>query len=276
MAAVSCVLLFFLSCLFLKSISQASAQTMLTESCDNNSNGTYNTNLNTLLSTLSSNTEINYGFYNFSYGQNEDKVNAIGLCRGDLKPDECRSCLNDARSNLTVNCPNQEEEKEGILHLDKCMLRYSNRSIFGVMETSPTLYMWNSTNATDVDQFNQVLQNLMRTLTERAASGDSRRKYAEGSSSAPNFQTIHGLVQCTPDLSQQDCKQCLDRVAISQIPSCCNGKIMGGKVLTPSCNARFETYRHLPSSKGNSDASRTVLVAMAVLVVSVDLVLGFI
>lgn len=58
-------------------------------------NRTYHTNLNTLLSNLTSNKGIDYGFYNLSYGKNTDKVYAIGLCRGDVKPDECRSCLNN-------------------------------------------------------------------------------------------------------------------------------------------------------------------------------------
>ncbi|RVW87214.1 Cysteine-rich receptor-like protein kinase 26 [Vitis vinifera] len=47
-------------------------------------NSTYKANLNTLLTSLSSNNEIDYGFYNFSAGQNSDKVNAIALCRGDV------------------------------------------------------------------------------------------------------------------------------------------------------------------------------------------------
>ncbi|KAG4998415.1 hypothetical protein JHK85_029854 [Glycine max] len=181
--------------------------------------------------------EINYGFYNLSYGENEDKVNAIGLCRGDLKPDECRSCLNDARGNLTQRCPNQ---KEAIIYYDECLLRYSDRSIFGVMETSPDYVLFNIQNATNVGQFNQVLRNLMRMLTGIAASGDSRRKYAAASATATNIQAIYGLVQCTPDLSQPECKHCLIG-AISEIPRCCNGKI-GGRVLRPSCNIRYENY----------------------------------
>lgn len=36
-----------------------------------------------------------YGFYNFSNGQDLDKVYTFGLCRGDKKKqDELRSCLN--------------------------------------------------------------------------------------------------------------------------------------------------------------------------------------
>ncbi|KAL5774744.1 hypothetical protein ACOSP7_012301 [Xanthoceras sorbifolium] len=96
-------------------------------------NSTYQKNLNTLLSSITSNSEINYGFYNFSAGQNSDKVNAIALCRGDVNQDACRSCINDSISELTQICPNQ---KEAIRWYDYCMLSYSNRTIFGVKDTS--------------------------------------------------------------------------------------------------------------------------------------------
>jgi len=248
MAIVSSKLLFsFYSFLFLITfVSQAKAQpNFLYNFCINNNghytaNSTYRNNLNTVLSNLTSNTEINYGFYNFSYGQNTDKVNAIGLCRGDVKPDVCRNCLNDSRILLTKLCPNQKEAIGGYEH---CMLRYSTRSIFGIMEASPSFYMWNTNSVTEVDKFNQVLENLMRKLREIAASSDSRLKFATDNAIDVNliFQTIYGLVQCTPDLSQQDCNNCLEG-AISEIPSCCNNKI-GGRVVKPSCNIRYETYR---------------------------------
>ncbi|KAK7391005.1 hypothetical protein VNO78_19282 [Psophocarpus tetragonolobus] len=237
MASFVCGVLFLLII-----ISQGNAQ-YNSVICDNKIgnyevNSTYQTNLDILLSNLTSNTENNYGFYNFSYGQNGDKVNAIGLCRGDVKQDDCRSCLNDSRGNLTHICPIQ---KEAISYQDRCMLRYSNGSIFGLMETSPWLYLSKEINATNVKQFNEAVGNLLRNLTGIAASGDSRTKYAAGNETAPNFETIYGLVQCTPDLSEKDCNDCLVG-AIAEIPSCCDGKTSGG-VIRPSCNIRYENYR---------------------------------
>ncbi|KAL2602230.1 hypothetical protein AAZV13_10G214600 [Glycine max] len=235
----------FICCLlFIITISQASAQPSfvnhfcLSDKGRFTANNTYHTNLNTLLSNLTSNTGIDYGFYNLSYGENMDKVNAIGLCRGDVKPDECSSCLNNSTVLLTQLCPNQ---KEAIGWYDKCMLRYSNRSIYGVMETSPLFYLSEITNATDVDQFNQVLGNLMSNLTGIAASGNSLRKYAAANATAPNSQTIYGAAQCTPDLSEQDCNSCLVE-AFSRITSCCIGNI-SGRVAAPSCNIRYENFR---------------------------------
>ncbi|KAL2324322.1 hypothetical protein Fmac_023380 [Flemingia macrophylla] len=242
-ATFSTILLFFLSCLFLRFISPAGAQPDVLVNCDFNkvgnytANSTYHNNLNTLLTTLTSNTQVDYGFYNMSYGQDPNRVNAIAMCRGDVEPNECRSCLNDSRGNLTRGCPNQ---KEAILFYDNCMLRYSNRTILGVMETLPGYFYWNAENATNINQFNEVLGSMLKNLTQRAASGDSRIKYATQDTIAANFQAIYGLVQCTPDLSQTDCNNCLVG-AISEIPNYCNGK-RGCRVIRPSCNVRFENY----------------------------------
>ncbi|KAJ1431724.1 Serine-threonine/tyrosine-protein kinase, catalytic domain [Sesbania bispinosa] len=230
-------------CFLLLLITVSHAQPNFYPSCSNDkgnytANSTYRNNLNTLLSSLSSKTEIDYGFYNFSYGEDTDKIYAIGLCRGDVQPDDCRNCLNNSRVLLTQNCPNQ---KEAIGWIDNCMLRYSNRSIFGIMETLPGLYMWNTNNATQVDEYNQVLGNLLRSIRDKATSGDSRLKYATGNVTGPNFQNIYGLMQCTPDLSDLKCDECLGG-AISDLPGCCNNKV-GGRVIRPSCNIRYETYR---------------------------------
>uniref|UniRef100_A0A7N2MRM2 Cysteine-rich receptor-like protein kinase 29 n=2 Tax=Quercus lobata TaxID=97700 RepID=A0A7N2MRM2_QUELO len=224
-------------------IAQVIAQpNFLYQSCLKNgnytSNSTYKANLNQLLSSLSSNTEIDYGFYNSSYCQNPDKVYAIGLCRGDVKPDVCRSCLNNATNLLPLLCPNQ---KEAIGWYDYCMLRYSFRNIFGIKE-NPSFYLSNTNNisANIVDQFNQDLRTLLDSQRNRAAAGGSLRKFAVGNATAPNFQTLYALMQCTPDLSQQDCNDCLVG-SMGDIPQCCNGK-QGGRVVGPSCNLRFELY----------------------------------
>ncbi|XP_058725227.1 cysteine-rich receptor-like protein kinase 44 [Vicia villosa] len=203
-------------------------------------NSTYQTNLKTLLSTLTSNTQINYGFYNFSNGQNTNKVNAIALCRGDVKSqNDCLRCLKSSSNNLTQLCPNQKEAI-GWYEDEKCMLRYSDRSIFRLLETGPAYYANNLANATDLRVFNETVRDLLDNLTQRASSGDSSLKFAADSARGPNDQTIYGLVQCTPDLSESDCSSCLVQ-SVARIPiDCCKDKI-GGRVVRPSCNMRFET-----------------------------------
>jgi hypothetical protein len=89
---------------------------------------------------MSSNTKIDYGFYNFSAGEYPDKVNAIALCRGDISPNDCRTCINASSQDLLQACPNQ---KEAIIWAQKCFVRYSFRSIFGIMEANPKRAYYN-------------------------------------------------------------------------------------------------------------------------------------
>ena len=74
----------------------------------------------------------------------------------------------------------------------------------------------------------------------QAAAGGSLRKFAVGNATAPNNQTLYSLVQCTPDLFDQDCNDCLAG-ALGNILQCCGGK-QGGRVITASCYFRFEVY----------------------------------
>lgn len=224
-------------------------------------NSTYQTNLNTLLSSLLVSTNGNgYGFYSSSYAENSsNQVFATGLCRGDVVGDACSSCLNDSIHELTKLCPNQ---KQPFGFYDNCMLRYSNQSLYGIKQDSVSFYLWSLQNvsSSQLAGFFQDLSNLFRTLTSEAAAGGSLRKFAVGNTTS-NFNTIYALAQCTPDLSEQDCSDCLVG-ALGEIPNCCDGKD-GGRVVKQSCNLRYESSRFydpenvppLPSSPPISPSS---------------------
>ncbi|XP_028777905.1 putative receptor-like protein kinase At4g00960 [Neltuma alba] len=244
-----------------------------------NSNSSFRSNLRNLLLNMSFNTQIDYGFYNFSSGNNANKVYVIGLCRGDITVQDCRSCIQDSRVIILQVCsPNA---REAIGWYDICFLRYSNRSIFGVMETSPGYNSSDSSDALEKDEFKNVLMQMMSYLRERAASGDSLRKFAVANASCPGNQTMYGLAQCTPNLSNKDCDICLSG-AISDISKCCDGK-RGGRVVRPSCYIRFgpdsffdaSAYNntqsfvqsplpHLASKQGKRNKSSRIVIAVVV------------
>ncbi|XP_065878501.1 cysteine-rich receptor-like protein kinase 26 isoform X2 [Euphorbia lathyris] len=226
--------LFYCFCLLLKFVS---AQICRNDIGNYTTTSAYRRNLENLISSLVLNTDIEYGFYNLSVGQPFDRVNAIALCRGDVSIDICRNCIRDASRGILEACPNQ---KEAIAFSDYCTLRYPNRSIFGVMETWATVSRWSPKNASDVNQFNWALQTLLSRLQSKAAAGSSTRKFATGNETA-GFETIFGLVQCTPDLSEQKCQECLV-AAFRKIPFCCEGR-HGGRVSNPSCSLRYENYQ---------------------------------
>ncbi|GKV19250.1 hypothetical protein SLEP1_g29536 [Rubroshorea leprosula] len=208
--------------------------------CVNNgnftTNSTYGTNLNRLFFQLSTTVDFSYGFYNLSVGRSPDQVNAIGLCRGDQMEDVCRRCLNETVSELQQQCPNY---KEAIGYSEFCTLRYSDQQLYGSMKGSPYFAISNVSSTSDVDGFNQALISLLTDLSSRAATGGSLRKYAADNVTGPGFfLRIYALMQCTPDLSQQNCSDCLT-LATAKISSYCYGKI-GCRVLQPSCNLRYE------------------------------------
>ncbi|XLT62782.1 hypothetical protein HN873_019306 [Arachis hypogaea] len=202
-------------------------------------NSTYHTNLNTLMSNILNNKEIDYSFYNVSYGEYPNRVYAIGLCRGDIKPEQCRTCLNQSRANLTAVCPNRKVPI-GWYNDELCMLRYSNRSIFDRMDNGPAYYKKSDKNTTDLNEFNTKLNDLLNGLKRKASSGDSRLKYTVGNFSLPNFDDAYGLVQFTPDLSGEDCDNCIAQ-SIERISKDCCKDSMGDRVVRPSCFMRFET-----------------------------------
>ena len=78
----------------------------------------------------------------------------------------------------------------------------------------------------------------MNTVADEAAKGGADKKFATKEANISIFQTLYTLAQCTPDLSQLDCQQCL-KFVIAQLPSCCNGD-QDVTVRFPSCHIRYE------------------------------------
>ena len=152
-----------------------------------------------VLSNISSNTQVENGFYPYSKGQDPDKVYAIGLCRKDIKQDDCLDYLKNASSFLQQRCPNR---KEAIGWYDYCMIRFSDRSIFGIMEINPSMFMWNNDRVSDQDGYKRQLQTLFESMRSEAASGDSS-KFAARTSLVPDVGRLYVLVQCTTDLSEK-------------------------------------------------------------------------
>ncbi|XP_021293790.1 cysteine-rich receptor-like protein kinase 10 isoform X2 [Herrania umbratica] len=197
-------------------------------------NSAYERDLSSLFNEISSTTKLNYGFFHSQSGE----VNVIALCRGDVKLNVCTSCLNDTISEMKQRCPRY---KEAIGWSEFCMLRYSSRNISKRVELSPQACLLNTQSAVEGNPYEilDVLKVLLDYLRSRAAAGGTLLKYATSSSSL-GAQLWYALVQCTPDLSEQDCNDCL-KAATDGITSCCVGQ-RGCRVLKPSCNLRFESY----------------------------------
>ncbi|GAY58798.1 hypothetical protein CUMW_189670 [Citrus unshiu] len=204
-------------------------------------NSAYQSNLNLLLSTLRSNAtrgssdKFSKGFYNTTTGHEPNKVYGLFLCRGDFGAETCQNCVSVATSDTAQLCP---FGKENTIGYEECLLRYSNISFFSVLDTSFRLSQWNVENSPS-RSFDQFVWNSMNETVNQALS--TTKMFATVKKNYTASQTLYSLVQCTPDLSRDDCSSCL-RLAISPLNGCCSIKI-GGRVMYPSCNFRYELYQ---------------------------------
>ncbi|XP_058072812.1 cysteine-rich receptor-like protein kinase 10 isoform X2 [Magnolia sinica] len=240
--------LFLYNCLFLLFQSSIRAQqNPILNFCDsagNYTNGSpYETNLNSLLSSLTTNAPSSNRYYNTSSGRDPDRVYGLAQCRGDVSSDSCRECLNTSMIEIVQRCPNK---KQAVIRFDYCLLRYSDQRFFSQLQNGVIVYVWNQVNASDPVLFNEQLGVLMKNLSSTAANEPSASMFAADSIGFSDFSNIYGLVQCVRDLSNRDCYSCLQSM-IGWIPTCCNGKI-GGQVLSVSCNIRYETTPFFQSS----------------------------
>lgn len=89
-------------------------------------------------------------------------------------------------------------------------------------------------------------------MGERAASGDTRRKYA-ADKTVVDMQTIYALVQCTPDLKYQDCVDCVNDLRWDASEYFMSSQ--GGTAMAPSCGVRYQIYPFYESPPGTPAAS---------------------
>ncbi|CAK9185756.1 unnamed protein product, partial [Ilex paraguariensis] len=228
----------------------------------NTPNSTFQSNLNLLLSDLSSNSTHKW-FYNASVG-NDASSPAYGLflCRGDVTIDVCNDCVVTAGKDIVHRCPRKEV---AYIWYDECMLHYNNRFFFASLDATPIeLFRWSGYDVREPNRFAQVLGGIMDDLATRASSDqplddENVTRFATGEANFTSLQTIYGLLQCTPDLSKFDCNRCL-RMSIAILADCCNAKI-GARVLHPNCNLMYPFYRSTarepPPTRATSSGGKT-------------------
>ncbi|XXG69298.1 hypothetical protein AAC387_Pa06g2203 [Persea americana] len=256
------------------------------------SGGEYETNLNTILPSLSSNGVIRRdSFYNTTNGDGANKVYGFSQCMSAASEDDCRKCLINSTAEIIRRCPNKTE---ATIRYYNCILRYSDQSFFSELDTTIRIILYPLQNATNATLFNTKAEGLMNDLTTAAASAAS--KYAVNFTEYDSFQRIYGLAQCTRDLSESSCNNCLIRM-MDSIPSCCDGRT-GGNVYSVSCNIRYDTFiffslppppspppqvaHDFPTpaggptinptqGTGNKDTSKTIIIVISIVVILIIL-----
>ncbi|XP_048606967.1 cysteine-rich receptor-like protein kinase 40 isoform X2 [Brassica napus] len=211
-------------------------------------NSSYVQNRKNLFSTLSNKVLGNGGFFNGSLGQYPNRVYALGLCARGYDPKACSNCVERLTLETQRDCPNimdsfvwGSDEEERV----SCLVRSSNHS-FGSLELSPpvigmspdhvgplinmTLFMlqWEST-------VNKTLE-----AATKASNSSANKYYSASDAEFTAFPNVYMLMQCTPDITSQGCKQCLG-ACLKYFREQFRGRT-GGMVSFPSCFLRWDLY----------------------------------
>ncbi|XP_062087494.1 cysteine-rich receptor-like protein kinase 44 isoform X2 [Humulus lupulus] len=200
-------------------------------------NSTYLSNLNLLLSYLTTNATKDGGFYQTTVASGTPDASAgLFQCRGDVNASLCRECVRNASTEAFKRCP---LEKGATIWFDECWIRYQDGSSISPGMV-PALLLSNTQSVTEAEEFNDLLADVMNKLVDQTANSGSGKKFATDEENFTSSQTLYGLAQCSSDTSASFCNTCL-RSAIGFLPQCCGGK-RGGSIYLPSCITRFELY----------------------------------
>ncbi|KAK9706552.1 hypothetical protein RND81_07G134500 [Saponaria officinalis] len=214
--------------------------------CDNENgnytdNSVYQDNLKTLLTELASQSASS-SFQNSTHGVGSNKVYGLFSCRGDVSLPFCDKCVQAAAGVVFSGCPKQ---KEAIIWYEQCTLRYANRNFFAKPETLPWVVdNYRIANASDPNNFERVLSDTVDPLITKATVDKTSHAFATGDAALSSSLTLYCLVQCTPDLTGDDCYSCL-RYAfdVSRLYDCCGGPRLRLFILRPSCQVMWDTTR---------------------------------
>ncbi|XP_015060033.1 putative receptor-like protein kinase At4g00960 [Solanum pennellii] len=222
-----------------------------TTTYNNITNTSYSSNLNLLLSNLST-ASRKHLFYNFSIDgtDNFERIYGLFMCQGDMLSVKCQDFVTRAVKDIILLCP---RSKTAVLWWDDCMLRYSNQSIFpdpnyaSIINNPSTPFVIHNNNSITNDEheqrrFKRSLGEIMNDVTTHAANDDRSidKKIAIREAKFSVNTTIYALAQCIPHMSSKDCLNCLEN-AIKVLNTCCD-VCRGARVQFPSCFMRHEVY----------------------------------
>ena len=229
---------FLLLLSFRSFITKAKAQSYLGSNCENTTQQTlssaYQTNLDRILTWMSSDAATSHGYNHTTIGTNSS-VYGLYDCGGDVVGYFCQFCISTAVREAPQLC---SKRVSAVVWNDYCVIRYSNEDFFGKAITSPirhTLGTKNISNATEI----QINEDFLKSMIRKATNETNQLYYKDGFNLSAT-ESRYGVVQCTRDLTNEGCRQCLEDM-LGEVQKCCEQKI-AWMVWTGSCMIKYDDY----------------------------------
>ncbi|CAJ1977956.1 unnamed protein product [Sphenostylis stenocarpa] len=178
----------------------------------------YQTNLEKILTWASSDAAISKG-YNSKSISNSSPLYAHYDCRGDVVGYFCQFCVSNAAREVPQRCPNRVS---AMVWYDFCILRYSNENFFGTILTNPS---WHALGEKNISNMKDILKGVdfLRSLIRKATVETHKLWYMDGFNLS-STQKRYGFVQCSRDLTNDGCIECLEAM-LAEVPKFCEQKL---------------------------------------------------
>lgn len=211
----------------------------------------FQTSLNNLLSSLSTNVALNNGFYKTTTGKNSNKIHGLVQCRGDVSARNCENCT---KGSVAVALQQCSKSKKVAVWFTWCFLRYSNENFFGVLDQGFAGIDYGA-GSEDVGVVSKGL-----TFMGRLISGVQKQQlmFQMGVSDVGQSGKRYGMAQCTRDISRTDCNKCLDS-QLDDLESTILSNKRGWEIYGKSCSMWYHDY-HFYFNVSTTTVSRGELI----------------
>ncbi|KAF8082444.1 hypothetical protein N665_0825s0006 [Sinapis alba] len=209
-------------------------------------NISYAQNRQSLFSTLPNKVVTNGGFYNASLGQYPNRVYALGLCEKYYEQKACFRCLESLTLETQTSCGDimnsfvwSSDDEDRFW----CLIRSSNQS-YGNFELIPPSIKPSPDHigaSTDITHFMQQWEYTVNKTLEAATEADTssvHKYYSIVKAEFTEYPHVYMMMQCTPDITSRDCKQCLGD-CVKYFREQFRGRT-GGMASFPSCLFRWD------------------------------------
>ncbi|KAK8946403.1 Cysteine-rich receptor-like protein kinase 29 [Platanthera zijinensis] len=183
------------------------------------------------------------GYSISTIGNGSNTVYGLTRCRGDIGPKACSDCISAASQDLQEFCPSTSASR--IWH-DLCFLRYDTTNFLGTIDNSDARGWRSGKEMEDPIKFSMAVTQLLNWVKTGAAVGNNKFGMGKRSIDSSSSLTIYGMAQCTHDLQETTCLQCLEGLTGLMIKYCTIRD--GCHYMSSSCLLRFESSNFILAS----------------------------